>query len=288
MTGMTMNNDGKSVPLAYRLARRERKKGVQRCLTILKSLLSRDPHAHRIWSGPLKGRRIITSWFDYPAAIMGLTERPLLEWFEHNVRTGETWLDVGAHYGYTALALCKQVGPTGRVFAFEPMLATSGHLAGTRSINNLRQLTILPLALDASQNLALGGFRTIRGMVDSTLDPQHAAHSNEEWLETTLSAPLDWLWPRLSGDLDQLDGLKVDVQGMEIAAIRGMSGVLAKHRPKLVLEVHRGVPRPELLALLAEIGYTDPGIPIEPVPDEVAPQYLDDRSYAFFHPARAC
>jgi FkbM family methyltransferase len=282
-----MNNDGNSVPLAYRLARRDRKKSVQKCLTLLKSLLPKNPRTHRIWSGPLKGRRIITSWSDYPAAIIGLTERPLLEWFKQNVGVDETWLDVGAHYGYTAIALCQQVGPTGRVFAFEPMLATSGHLAGTRLINNLRQLTILPLALDASQNLTLGGFRTIRGMVDSTLDPQQSAHSNEDWIETTLSAPLDWLWPRINGGLDRLDGLKVDVQGMEIAALRGMSGVLAKHRTKLVLEVHRGVSRPELLALLAEIGYTDPGIPIEPVLGEVVPQYHDDRSYAFFHPARA-
>jgi hypothetical protein len=34
--------------------------------------------------------------------------------------------DIGAHYGYTAIALCKLVGPSRRVFAFEPMLKTAG------------------------------------------------------------------------------------------------------------------------------------------------------------------
>jgi len=47
--------------------------------------------------GLLKGYVIVTSWHDYPAAILGRTERALLDWFAHNVGSGETWLDVGAH-----------------------------------------------------------------------------------------------------------------------------------------------------------------------------------------------
>jgi hypothetical protein len=76
--------------------------------------LPRSIHKHRIFGGPLRGYRIVTSWHDYPAAITGRTERPLLDWFAQNVNPNETWLDIGAHYGYTAIGLCRLVGAAGR------------------------------------------------------------------------------------------------------------------------------------------------------------------------------
>jgi len=89
--------------------------------SILRYFLPGGIRNHRIWSGLLKGERIVTSWHDYPAAIIGYTERPLLNWFAQNVKPGQTWLDIGAHYGYTAIALSRLVGESGRVFAFEPL-----------------------------------------------------------------------------------------------------------------------------------------------------------------------
>ena len=66
---------------------------------------------HTIISGPIKGSTIVTSWHDYPAAILGGTELPLLKWFEQHVKPGQTWLDIGGHYGYTAIALARLTGP---------------------------------------------------------------------------------------------------------------------------------------------------------------------------------
>ena len=114
----------------------ERLKGVIRCS------LPRSLRRHTILGGPLRGNLIVTSWHDYPAAILGRTERPLLDYFKGNVREGETWLDIGAHYGYTAIALSRLVGPSGRVFAFEPMLNTSGCISRTRFLNNLQQYAV--------------------------------------------------------------------------------------------------------------------------------------------------
>ena len=79
---------------------------------------SRTLARHRILGGPLRGSAIVTSWHDYPAAILGKTELALLKWFGKNVGEGETWLDIGAHYGYISIALCKLVGSAGRVYAF--------------------------------------------------------------------------------------------------------------------------------------------------------------------------
>jgi FkbM family methyltransferase len=246
-------------------------------------LLPQTVRAHRIMGGPLRGSRIVTSWRDYPAAILGITEPQLLQWFAATVKPGETWLDVGAHYGYTAIALSRQVGPTGRVFAFEPMLTTAGHLVRTRQLNGFPQLTVVPLALGATaRSFELQQLTTIRGMIDSTLATDGAdPMPRVGWQETILTCRFDDLWPGLCGKNARIDGIKIDVQGMEIEAVRGMSAQLQAHKPKLVIEVHRGVSREELLGLLARLGYRRPAVPIEPVAGEVEPRYLDNRSYAF-------
>src|SRR4051794_36257605 len=98
----------------------------------IRRFLPTSVRTHRILAGPLKGAAIQTSWHDYPGAILGTTEKPLVDWFSRNVSPGETWIDVGAHYGYTAIALSRLVGSAGRVVAFEPVLATAGCVARTR------------------------------------------------------------------------------------------------------------------------------------------------------------
>ena len=103
---------------------------------VLRQILPRSIGQRRILGGPLRGRSFVTSWYDYPAAILGRMERPLLDWFRCNVGLGETWLDVGAHYGYTAIALSHFVGISGRVYAFELMLATATRTSRSCSSEN--------------------------------------------------------------------------------------------------------------------------------------------------------
>jgi FkbM family methyltransferase len=239
----------------------------------IRRLLPRALKPHRIRGGLLRNYQIVTSWHDYPAAILGRTEARLLEWFAANVAAGETWLDVGAHYGYTAIALSHLVGAQGRVFAFEPMLVTAGCLAETRRLNHLQQLTVLPLALGQTHNLELCHLPVVRGMVDRTL-PEQA------WHETFLVACLDELWGALCQGNARVHGIKIDVQGMELDVLRGMKQLLRTQHPKLVVELHAGVSRADFCALMQEVDYTRPAVPIEPAPDETIPQFRDDKSYA--------
>src|SRR5580658_6249708 len=135
----------------------------------IRKLLPRRVRTHRVQGGVLKGARISTSWHDYPGAILGTTERPLLDWFAHNVQPGETWLDIGAHYGYTAIALSQIVGGSGRVFAFEPVLATAGCITRTRELNGFEQMTVVPLGLNSLASIEALDLPTVRGMADSTI-----------------------------------------------------------------------------------------------------------------------
>jgi FkbM family methyltransferase len=222
-------------------------------------------------AGPLRGRVIVTSLHDYPAAILGRTEQSLLTWFRENVKPGETWLDVGAHFGYTSIALAELVGRAGRVYAFEPSLTTAGCLNQTRALNGLDQITIMPFGLGAPGDMRVISVPVERGMAN------HAFGG--ETTENICVISFDHLWESLGGD--PIHGVKIDVQGMEQQVLEGMARALRVQHPIVVLEFHRGTHRESIVDLLRNAGYHLPAIALEPVPGNIASTYLDDQSYVF-------
>ena len=232
----------------------------------IRQFLPKRLKAHRIRRGFLQGRLIVTSWRDYPGAIRGTTEERLIEWFRANVRAGETWIDVGAHYGYTALALAQLVGPVGSVVAFEPVLASAGAMAITRQLNVCGHLRIAPFALGSQPGIHTFHLPVYRGMADSTLRAG-------DWNEPLLVTSFDHIWPSVGTPGSRIDGVKIDVQGMEIEVLRGMRQMLMRDHPKLVVEFHKGVDRRVALELLTEVGYEVSGY--------TADLIADDTSYPF-------
>ena len=244
---------------------------------LVRRALPRRLGPRRILAGPLRGRRIVTSWHDYPAAITGRTELPLLAWFKAHARTGQTWLDVGGHYGYTALALAECVGPAGRVFTFEPVVASAGCIAQTRVANKLDQITVVPLGLGSPESLDVKRLPITRGMADLTIGDA----ADQVWWETIQVARFDWLWPRLNAGNPVVHGVKIDVQGMELEVLDGMRDLLRTHKPALVVELHRGVDRARLLTILTGAGYSPHATPIDAASGATPETLADDRSYAF-------
>jgi FkbM family methyltransferase len=226
---------------------------------VVRPFLSHRLTVHRIWRGPLAGDKIVTSWHDYPAAILGYSEASLVRWLFNNVHEGETWIDIGAHYGYTSLAMCERVGSEGRVYAFEPNLSTVGCLDQTRLLNGYDQLTIIPLALSDKESLAVSALPTVRGMIDSQI-LDHASAG----CQAVFSIGFDLIWEMLGAEHNaRVDGIKIDVQGMEIAVLKGMRKTLELHRPKVVLEVHAGVARADILDIFRLSRYLNEPLPIE-------------------------
>ena len=241
--------------------------------SLVRELLPRGHSAHGIMSGPLRGMRIVTSWHDYPAAILGYTERKLVDWLLANALPGETWLDVGANCGYTSLALSRAVGPDGRVFAFEPALTTAACLERTARANRLDQLVTLPFALSEAPRPVVSRFATERGMIDSQLPADGQVD-----MTSIINVGLDAVWDGISDGNPTVHGIKIDVQGMELDALRGMARLLARHRPRIVLEIHRDVPRDDVLGLLESCGYLPD---MEPIDDTLG-AFADPQSNASF------
>jgi len=238
---------------------------------VIRTLLPRRARPHRIWRGPLRGRIIVTSWHDYPGAILGRTELGLVNWFQGNVNVGETWLDIGAHYGYTAIALAERVGPTGRVFAFEPALDTAGRLSLTKSMNRLDWLAVIPLGLASSAGIQLIKVPMVRGMAEYG--------DSREVSQQVCFVRFDEIWPSLSNDAPKIHGVKIDVQGAEYDVVMGMRRYLEEYLPTLVVEFHAGVDRTHFISFLQSVGYAPDGHGVDG--GAPSPRYVDDHSYVF-------
>ncbi len=243
---------------------------------LIRSVLPRRYKPHRILFGPNRGFRMVTSWHDYPAALLGYCEVSLLRWMDQNIHPGETWLDIGGHYGNTALRMCDCVGFEGRVFSFEPNPVSAGCLTQTRRLNNLLQLRILPFGLTCGHKPAVRKLPSIRGMVDSTVRAV-----NSRFFEDVLFMPFMEIWPQIHDGNERIHGIKIDVQGMEIEVLRGLGPMLASQRPILIVEIHQGVKRHDLLGLISNAGYHGTIVPIEPVAGEKEAKLLDNRIYLF-------
>ena len=71
------------------------------------------------------------------------------DWFEDEIKflrrmlqPGQKVIDIGANYGVYTLSMAQAVGPTGRVWAFEPASSTASLLAESISANGFPQITL--------------------------------------------------------------------------------------------------------------------------------------------------
>ena len=159
------------------------------------------------------------------------------------LKPGMTVLDVGANWGYFTLTCAHLVGTAGRVIALEPHPSLSATLAANVRANGLSQVETVAVAAGATAGR--------RGFVGFTQDgnsgiSRAAAASERPDFESGTVALDDLLDARRCA---RVDLVKIDIEGGEVEAIKGMTAGLAQHRYRfMVLECHP--------ALIAQSGST--------------------------------
>ena len=80
------------------------------------------PHRSGVFAlaKPLEGHRMRLHWGLDKRFVFGTKEPHVVEAIQRVVRPRQLAVDVGAHVGYFTLLVAKQVGPSGKVVAFEP------------------------------------------------------------------------------------------------------------------------------------------------------------------------
>jgi FkbM family methyltransferase len=139
---------------------------------------------------------------------------------------GDHVIDAGACFGDTAIDFALAVGPRGRVHAFEVVathLQVSRHNIDQNA--DLSNVVLHPMALSD---------RSCHGEVAETgPDP---SFSVENKCFAVPRRRIDDLVD--AGDIGQVDLIKMDIEGHELAALRGAERSLRRFRPRLAISLY--------------------------------------------------
>ena len=175
--------------------------------------------------------------------VRGTYEPKNVEAIQKTVRENDVAYDVGAHVGYFTVLMGDIVGSEGKVIAFEPRGLNLGYLQKHVSVNNCENIRIISKALGDHSGHAKLETRTGSGT-------GYVSDTGDEEIEiTSIDELVD------SGALPPPTFLKIDVEGGEMAVLRGAQKVIASQRPRMILATHGDAIDAECRALLRDWNY---------------------------------
>jgi len=140
-------------------------------------------------------------------------------------------IDIGAHVGYYTLLAAKLVGPTGKVYAFEPEPGNHSTLQKNIQLNNYQNIVATRIAVSDRRGRASMYLTSLDSGRHSLF--QHGLPKlGSTQVETTT---LDWFLE--SQDAPRVDLIKIDVEGAEVDVLDGMHQLLIRSPDlKLIIE----------------------------------------------------
>lgn len=206
------------------------------------SLIPRDATV-RILRGPLRGLKW-TAGASSHACWAGTYEVDNLAGFASAVIPGSSVYDVGANVGVYTLLASRKAGPSGRVYAFEPLARNLLYLHRHVAMNRLQNCLIMEVAVSDSQGT--------QRFSSASWEHSMARLSSDGELEI----PTVTLDHCVYGEkLRPPDVIKIDVEGAELLVLRGANRALTEYHPTLFVEVHGTREHAECREFLAAKGY---------------------------------
>jgi FkbM family methyltransferase len=236
---------------------------------VLRALRISVPPGDRTWSdAPTKTIRgkahgylmelELHDWAERMTFFLGrYYELPQQLLLERVLREGDRVVDVGGNIGMWSLLAAKLVGPSGLVETFEPNPACQERIRSVLKLNEIGWVRLHPCGLsDEPASLELTVVNNHSGVgTFTTIEAE-----NESAVSDRVKAEVR------VGD-DALDGgrpirlIKIDVEGFETRAVRGLRKTIERDRPIVVLEMIDGLLRKagsssvELFVTMSAMGY---------------------------------
>jgi len=162
-------------------------------------------------------------------------EKQNFRFLREQVKPGDVVLDIGAHIGLFSVAASTLIRPTGKLFAFEPADQTIPLLLKTIVLNDAGEwISVNHAAIGKKSGMATFYVSDIKGdnsnsMVsykeDRKLYPKQVAlYSIDEFASEQ--------------HIEKVRFIKLDVEGVELDALKGAKQVLATHKPACIVAVH--------------------------------------------------
>lgn len=198
--------------------------------------------------GPLQGKRWIVG-SSIHRCWLGTYDPAESTLMKQHLRDGSICFDIGAQAGYHTLYASSLVGPSGRVFAFEPAPRNIASIKRHLVMNRLTNVTVVEAAVsnfegishfDCAGSAVSGHLSANGGLAVRTLSLDHEIDS---------------------GSLPEPDYIKIDAEGAELRILEGACKMLVRRHPTLSVETHQWLPdfptvRQDCIQFLCQLGYT--------------------------------
>lgn len=201
----------------------------------------------RVLQGTLAGKRWIVGSATH-GCWLGTYEYRKQRTFAKSIRPGDVVFDLGANVGFYTLIAATATGPSGKVYAFEPLPRNLTFLRRHLDENDVRNVEVVAAAVaDSSGVFAFEEAESpSMGRLGSSGTLQIPTVSLDEMLlEGRVSAP---------------HVLKVDIEGGERLALEGARRLLESHHPLIFLATHGSQVHADCCSYLTRLGYAISGI----------------------------
>jgi len=213
--------------------------------------------------------------------VNGIWDQPIKDLMTTLLRPGDHFLDLGANIGYFTLLASQLVGPTGSVVAVEPSIRALRKLTNHVWLNECSNVLVVSCAAGSERSQTRISLATESNIGGSSLANGSAPLQRSEpvWV-----APIDEV---LGGMSFHPKLIKIDVEGYELAALRGVQRLLEADRPWIACEITEGFLRrfghsaAELVGYLSSLGYQPYALERSQAFTPIAPSELSDPDRQF-------
>lgn len=166
------------------------------------------------------------------------------------VKKGDTVIDIGGNLGFFVLILSELVGNSGKIYSFEPSKQLNQKLASTIKINNLKNVSVVNLALGDSEGSTTLHYNPKQSGLSSIVSDLENNSLSEEIKITTL----DKFAQNISG---RVSFIKIDTEGFEPKVLKGAKQLIKRDKPTIYIELggDHQITSAESLKTLNELNY---------------------------------
>jgi FkbM family methyltransferase len=160
-------------------------------------------------------------------------------------------LDIGSNAGVISVPIASQIRARGGlVYAFEVQKKLFQALCGTAVLNDLDNLTALNCGIGSEESKLKIPVIDYRESWDygilSLVDQEKIA---EQEYDTVNILPIDYF------EFDRVDFIKMDIEGMELEALKGGRDTIEKYRPVMFIE-YWSIDSSQLKFYFLDLNYT--------------------------------
>jgi FkbM family methyltransferase len=152
-------------------------------------------------------------------------DRHEIELLKKLIKPGDHVLDIGANIGFYAKILSGFVGEKGKVYCFEPDSTNYKYLV--RNTNGHNNIKLFNLAVSDKDE-------TINVYKSKLLNVDHRTYpvNNYDSVEEIKAKAIDWM---MGKEIEKVDLIKIDIQGFELSAFKGMRKLLSTNNTIKIL-----------------------------------------------------